>query len=238
MKNYILWIVTAIILLIIFYFGFWEKLLKNDNIIQYEGSVVWSWIVDDTNALIWWELIDEDSFVNSFLQWLKNSTLEDITLEQKWERYNSYSPYLLGEMGRIYMITSWWMVWIFHNNILLYSDIEGRLPWFTIHDTGKECHTWNRPTWFVQQGNKLLIWVLDKCGGWSGDWYVSAYELKENGKRELASCYNYDNWSIFENDTPEEYKDLWHYRWSWQFDKLNSAPLEECQWNIQIQYYM
>ena len=241
MKNYILWVITGIILLIILYFGFWEKLLKNNTTIQNEWSIVWSWIVEDTNSLTWSELIDEDDFMQTFYQWLKNSTIEDITVDQKWERYNNYSPYLLGEMGRIYTIPSWWMVWILHNNILLYSDREWWLPWFTIHDTYKDstvCHRWNKPTWLIQSGSTLLMSVIDRCGGWSGDWYVSAYELKENKKRELASCYNYDNWSMFENNTPEEYKDLWHYRGSWQLDKLNPAPLEECQWNIQIQYYM
>lgn len=221
MKNYILWLLTGIILLLMMYYAVWwdnhlqdstQQSVRDERVFTgslygdvFLKSIVWSWV------------------------------LRDITHEI--DGYNSLYQ-SLDNMSAVYTFNDYEYIWILHQTVLVKLEWNWWfLPWFTIHDTGKECHRWNRPTGFVQQNNKLFMSVLDKCGAWSMDWYVSAYELKENGKRELASCYNYDNWSVFEHDSPEDYKDIWYYRWTWQFDKLKKESIEMCEGNIQIQYY-
>ena len=147
-----------------------------------------------------------------------------------------------NQLNEIYNINSGeYILWISNNTVFmsLESDDIWWISWFTIHDNGKDlCHRGNRPTWFVQSGDKLLMSVLDKCGGWSMEWYVSSYELQQDGKRELAGCYNYAHRDPFQELAPDEYKDKWYEWWTTQLDQLPEEPLETCEWNIQIQYYM
>ena len=234
MKNYILWIITGgVIFILCYFFLYWDKLFdKKDNDTE-SWVITWSSLDNNTKN------VDNDHY-DYLTQWFPNYTwLTDVTNEVQWQLYNSYSPYLLNEIGRAYSFSGM-LLWILHNNVLNMKNGEEWLwwqPWFIVKDTGKECHRWNRITGFVEEWEKLIMTILDVCGGGSMEWYVSSYELQFNNKRVLNGCYNYANYDPFQELAPEEYKDMWYYRWTRQLDQLQKEPLEICEGNIEIEYY-
>lgn len=236
MKNYILWIVTGVFCVLCIYYAvvWWmDEEYEYTEVTSTEDTVSLPLIipVEQRNASAHYDIPNlPDSLL---VTWI----LKDISDEVDWQN-SLYQP--LDKLSLIYSLgSSQNSIWILHQTVLIkFHWSWWFVPWFTIHDAGKECHTWNRPTWFVQQGNKLLMSVLDKCGGGSMEWFISSYELQQDGKRELAGCYNYANRDPFQELAPEVYKDK-RYEWgTTQLDKLPVEPLSTCEWNIQIQYYM
>lgn len=224
MKKYSLWFLIMLVIAIVWYYVYSNWIIN---------KTVQDGLIDNfpQNIISW----DQNTLNNNTNTWfvsgeVKSTNNDDILTVFSWVQLNEIYNINNGE----------YILWISNNTVFmsLQSDDTWWLSWFTIHDTGKECHTWNRPTWFVQSGDKLLMSVLDKCGGWSMEWYVSSYELQQDGKRKLAGCYNYANRDPFEKLAPEEYKDKWYEWWTTQLDQLPEEPLETCEWNIQIQYYM
>lgn len=85
------------------------------------------------------------------------------------------------------------------------------------------------------QDGKLLLTVVDACGGGSMEGYDSVLELQPDGTREVVKCYNYNNREIFENEAKEG--DHSRYaRGTTQFDRLTEVPLQECKDNVKIIY--
>ncbi|GHV26229.1 hypothetical protein FACS1894176_06530 [Bacteroidia bacterium] len=123
------------------------------------------------------------------------------------------------------------------SEVFISSNREFRWrPWISIKDTGVDtCHGGNRPMALTTQDGKLLLTVLDKCGGGAMEGYDSVLELQSDGKREMVKCYNYDNWGQFEQEE-EEGGWSWYARGTTQFDRLEEAPLSECKPNVKIIY--
>ena len=109
---------------------------------------------------------------------------------------------------------------------------------FIINDTNNDqwsCHRNNKPVSLVADNWKLYINILDTCGWWSGDWYVSKLELNNAWNLKLVWCFRYDNRWQFENDY---YDNNWnrYFEWTTQYEKLNKAELLDCEWNFEVIY--
>ena len=127
----------------------------------------------------------------------------------------------------------------FEDTKISYSTWENRNKRFSIKDTSNDlwsCHRNNKPVSLTTEKWKLFINILDSCGWWSWDWYVSKMEVKKDWKLKLVWCYRYDNRWQFET---EENNENWnrYFEWTTQYEKLNKTELSDCDWNFNVIYY-
>jgi hypothetical protein len=116
-----------------------------------------------------------------------------------------------------------------------YRTWENWINRFHIKDKNKSCHQNNRPISITTEKWKLYINILDTCGWWSGDWYISKMELRNKWILKLVWCYNYDNRWQFEPKNEENWSR--YFNWTTQYEKLKETKLSDCEWNFEIIYY-
>lgn len=229
MKNYLFWFLSSLLLcgliISIFFFSKSSTEITQDN-------------AETTNNTNSYGIIDIQDFYDIFTtQWYLTNTTYNTG-----EQFNPYHRWATNpiQLGATYSIgTGWYRLGILHANVLILNDNSvWWKPRFTIYDGADLCHRWNRPTGFLQQGNTLLMSIVDKCGGWSGEWHISVYELLDNAQRSLKSCYNYDRRDPFQELAPVPFDQNRYDRWTLQFSSLPELPLSICKGNIRIEYYL
>jgi hypothetical protein len=211
MKKYIiLWIIGSILTIIISYF-----VITFQTAVQAEPV-----IIDIYQTIASWIQIDEFSGE-------VEKELPVITLQGIYHIQSGNQQYFF---------------WISQNDVFIATEQDYYWrPWIKIKDVAKDtCHVNNKPMAFITEHWKLLLTVLDTCGGGSMEGVVSVLELQVDWTRKSVSCYNYDNWSIFEYKATEyELENNKRYiHGTTQFDKLEVLPLETCKDNVKVIYLM
>lgn len=224
MKNYLFWILTGSVLtLLISYFVYiFPLFVKEEHHQEIDSRIaeIYNTITSWTQITLFSGKLDKEFIM---------PVLQDIYLVQ-----SDNTQYFL------WIVQDVWEPEIVPH-IFIASKQGSWKPWLSIKDALKDsCHWGNRPMAFTTENGKLLLTVLDKCGGWSMEGYVSVLELQADWTRKTIRCYNYDNWSLFRYETPEEERQDWkrYPRGTTQFDKLEPVPFETCKDNIEILYLL